>query len=409
VVLTFYLTDSSAKSQSFADLGSGTFSINYVDGSHADGNYFQDHFAIGGITLTNLTMGLGVDTDIPYGLAGVGYALNEASISGQLSQVASGQLTPYPNLPVALMQEGLTKTVAYSLWLNDLDASSGNILFGGIDTAKYKGDLSRINILPTSGTNNVFTSFNVDLTSVQALSSTGADNLQSTEFPVTVVLDSGTTLSYVPTDLAEKIWQEAGAVFEESLQMALIPCSQGTSKGVFSFGFAGAGGPTINVTMDELVLDLGQGSRAPTFTQGPYNGMAACEFGIQNFSSSPYLLGDTFLRSAYVVYDLVNNQIALAPTDFNATNSNIVAFPSMSAQIPSATPVANQAEVSSQPTGTNGGLNASAGFSDGTQGDEKNAGGAGPRPFELSPYVIFLVTSSLIMMGSGVFSAISAL
>ena len=35
------------------------------------------------------------------------------------------------------------------------------------------------------------------------------------------------------------------------------------------------------------------------------------------------VLGDTFLRSAYVVYHLGNDQISLAPTVFNATGSDI--------------------------------------------------------------------------------------
>ena len=35
------------------------------------------------------------------------------------------------------------------------------------------------------------------------------------------------------------------------------------------------------------------------------------------------MLGDTFLRSAYVVYHLGNNQISLAPTVFNATDSDV--------------------------------------------------------------------------------------
>ncbi len=62
-----------------------------------------------------MTMGLGKDTDIAYGLVGVGYANNEAIVSGtqSLSSV-------YPNLPVNMVNEGLIKTNAYSLWLNDL-------------------------------------------------------------------------------------------------------------------------------------------------------------------------------------------------------------------------------------------------------------------------------------------------
>jgi elongation factor G len=86
-----------------------------VDGSFSVGDYISDTFEIGGAQIRNLTMGLGIDTDIPYGLAGVGYALNEASVAGD--SPASGT---YPNLPIAMVQEGLIVTTAYSLWLNDL-------------------------------------------------------------------------------------------------------------------------------------------------------------------------------------------------------------------------------------------------------------------------------------------------
>lgn len=62
-----------------------------------------------------MTMGLGLESDIPYGLVGVGYALNEAIVG----QTRSGS-SIYPNLPVQMVNEGLISTVAYSLWLNDL-------------------------------------------------------------------------------------------------------------------------------------------------------------------------------------------------------------------------------------------------------------------------------------------------
>lgn len=62
-----------------------------------------------------MTMGLGLETDIAYGLVGVGYAVNEA-IVGNTQSTSSA----YPNLPVHMVNEGLINTVAYSLWLNDL-------------------------------------------------------------------------------------------------------------------------------------------------------------------------------------------------------------------------------------------------------------------------------------------------
>ena len=54
-------------------------------------------------------------------------------------------------------------------------------------------------------------------------------------------------------------------------------------------------------------------------------GNAICQFGINPQSSDgPVVLGDTFLRSAYVLYDLDSQLIALAQTVFNSGSSQIV-------------------------------------------------------------------------------------
>jgi len=81
--------------------------------------------------------------------------------------------------------------------------------------------------------------------------------------------------------------------------------------------------------MNELVIVAGYQGRTPL-----------CIIGISPADGSTPVLGDTFLRSAYVVYDLVNNQISLAQTDFNATSSNIMEITN-STGVPSATAVAN--------------------------------------------------------------------
>ncbi|KAI1137368.1 acid protease [Hypoxylon sp. FL0543] len=372
-------------------VGENEFSISYVDGSHSKGDYITETFEIAGATLKNMTMGLGISTDIPYGLVGVGYTLNEAIIGTTHS--SSSQ---YDNLPLLMQKQGLIATNAYSLWLNDLDASTGSILFGGIDTEKYHGDLTRIDIQKDSQS-NAFTSFIVSLTSLQAVSSSGTDTLSST-YPIPVVLDSGTTFSYLPTNLAEQLWNEVGAEYYSQVGLALLPCSMENSQGHFSFGFGGSGGPVINVTMDELVLPLTTG-QAITFPSGPYRGQEACQFGVQNFSSDSvtYLLGDTFMRSAYVVYDLVNNQVAMAPTDFNATASHVVAFPSQGAQIPSATAAPNQAQAT-QSTTVSGSLGASGGF----QNDRENAASL-PPAFDRARIAVVGASMAFVMVGSGFF------
>lgn len=329
-----------------------------MDGSHSKGDYFRDTFEIANATVSNMTMGLGVDTTIPYGLLGVGYTTNEAIIT--IEESLSAQ---YDNLPALMMSEGLVATNAYSLWLNDLDASTGNILFGGIDTSKYVGNLTRIPIVKNNKTGQ-YDSFIVALTSLRAVSSSGVDALTSREEPIEAVLDSGTTLSYLPIDIAQQIWTEVGAIYSAAYGLALVPCRMQNSKGYFSFQFAGTDGPKVNVTMDELVLDLVIQGPAPTFGSGEYAGEDACEFGIQN-TTGTNLLGDTFLRSAYVVYDLVNNEIGIAPTDFNATESTIIPFESKGAVIPSATLAPNQSL--GKTTFTEPDYAAEAGFSNGTE------------------------------------------
>lgn len=54
----------------------------------------------------------------------------------------------------------------------------------------------------------------------------------------------------------------------------------------------------------------------------------------------------------YIVYDLANARVAVAQTKFNATDSNVIAFESLSAEIPSASIVSDEVEVTGFPSTT---------------------------------------------------------
>ncbi|KAF4121760.1 Eukaryotic aspartyl protease [Geosmithia morbida] len=356
------------------------FEISYADGSSSDGDYFKDSFQIANTVVHNLTMGLGRDTTISYGLVGVGYANNEAAVS------TLGEL--YANLPIAMKRDGLTNSIAFSLWLNDLDASKGNILFGGIDRGKYTGPLKTIDVLPYDG---AYTHFLVSLTSIEATSPSGTDILATSNSSLEVILDSGTTLSFLPNDVVQKMWEEVGAEYQSKFDMAVLPCSHREHPGHFSFTFGGSNGPVINVTMDELVVDLTDGNQ-PKFSSGAYSGELVCEFGIQNYSTGPYVLGDTFLRSAYVVYDLDNNQVGLAATDFNSSTTDIVEFEKSGTEMPGATSATSSSNETSTvlPTATR--LAAAKGFQD---GDDSNSS---TRPIQPIMMALFLAIISLRAM-----------
>lgn len=47
----------------------------------------------------------------------------------------------YTNIVAALKKAGLIDSYAFSLYLDDWGSKTGSIVFGGVDTAKYHGDL----------------------------------------------------------------------------------------------------------------------------------------------------------------------------------------------------------------------------------------------------------------------------
>lgn len=110
--LTGQTVDANASS-TFDNVLPGEFTITYGDETSSKGDYMTDVFSIGDASLKSLVMGLGIDTDIAFGLVGVGYPSNEA-----IEQV--DPQNEYRNLPLELVRENITNTVAYSLWLNDL-------------------------------------------------------------------------------------------------------------------------------------------------------------------------------------------------------------------------------------------------------------------------------------------------
>ncbi|KAH7379756.1 aspartic peptidase domain-containing protein [Cadophora sp. MPI-SDFR-AT-0126] len=406
------------QSSTFLDVGENEFNISYVDGSGAAGDYFQDTFSIGGGTLQQFQMGIALDTTIGTGIMGIGYNTSEANID-------TGNGTIYPNLPLAMVNQGLIKSAAYSLWLNDLQSSTGSILFGGVDTAKYTGDLISIDVYPTSRRGRV-TSFTVAFTSLSATSPSGTDQLTPSGYAEAAILDSGTTITLLPDDVAAMVFEELGATVSNQLGAIVVPCDLAKVDGTLNYGFGGEGGPTIKVQVSDLVLPLTlTNGRTPKYT----NGQEACQLGIQPAGDLPVLFGDTFLRSAYAVYDLENNQIALAQTDFNSTDSNVVAFASSGAAIPSASAASQIAAVTQTATGvprvsgvatgtgaaptynpTATGLNAASGFaatgtgSSSSGSTKKSAAGSGPEPFAWSRVVVGLVSLGMVGLGSGVFA-----
>jgi len=333
----------SSRSSSYKTLAAmGAFEIQYGDGTQISGKYFTDDLSVGAIRLTNATMALATAGKELYpinAIFGVGYDLNEA----YAQQAGQAYFSVVDNM----QKQGAINTKAYSLFMNDLSTGSGTVIFGGVDTAKYHGALGVLPLLPdfsyalqsaASGAPNpgtVVDAFWIALTGLAYANATKA----SPAFPlgqnaIPVLLDSGTSLTYLPDATVAAIYTALGVRIDATFG-PLIACGTPTASANLTYTFSGL---SLAVPLAQLIIPFTaaelKGTAPPRFADGGL----ACQFGIMGAGDSGsglegtmlagYILGDTFLSSAYVVYDLSNNVVALAPTNFNATSSAITAIAS---------------------------------------------------------------------------------
>lgn len=268
-------------------------------------------------------MGLALNTTVGIGILGIGYQAGE-SVAPK---------NRYPNLMDQFVAQKLINLRAYSLYLDDKETIKGSILFGGIDTEKFIGTLKP---LPLQVDPNVgyIRSFTVLFTSLSVTDQSGTiSTLTNSTFSIPVILDSGTTLTYVPYTLLAQIVKLLGAVDDsKDSGLVFVDCGWRASRAneFLSFGFGGSNGPIINVPLTEFIRNLPD-NLANAFSMSPFK--KTCFLGIQG-SGGSYLLGDTFLRSAYVVYDIDHNQVAIAQTNFEAKDSNVQEIPASATAIP---------------------------------------------------------------------------
>ena len=292
-----------SKSSTFEGTGQTT-TVGFLDGSSITGIWFYDTVRIDRQTVKQqLAVSGRTGSGIHEGVLGVGFPAS------------------YPTINHNLAAQGVISSNMYSLWLDDLDSSKGTILFGGLNVAKFVAPLLRVPVVGSTNSDGSV-SFNlptVALTRVATLKGSASTRQTLSGYSENAVLDTGTTLIVLQKPLADKIIDAMGAEYyptDATSGTTIIPCTHANRDLSINFHFGGTrSGPTINVDVSDMVLQ----------SLGSLNGVEMCQFGLFT-SDGSYLtvLGDTFLRSAYVVYDLDRNQIGLAQSIVNSGDANIV-------------------------------------------------------------------------------------
>lgn len=271
------------------------FKAFYSDNTGAKGDYMKDNIGFGNQVLADFQFGLATTTFIRHGTLGLGYVEKE-------HQVVHNQGPGYPNFPQALYDQKLIKTRAYSLWLNNMDAQTGSIVFGGVDMAKFSGKLSTF---PSK----------IPAQFVLGLQRLSWGEISSAPFDV--MLDSGAQNAILPIDFVRSVWTKMNAIVGKS-GSPYVDCNLARDSSNMDFDF---GTTKISVPMTQIVYHNPDEETPP-----PAGDVSYCSLGIVPVQKPDDLavLGDVFLRSAYVVYDLARSEISIAQATTGGGESNIV-------------------------------------------------------------------------------------
>lgn len=287
------------------------------------GLYYNDSISVGDLpALNNATFAVG---DIPKplyvqgtrGIFGAGTTFSESWYQGPNSPYWQDYDKTYMPLWERLALQSPSAKRQFSVWLNAQDAKSGTVNFGGEDRSKYQGRLVGIPLNLDSETKNPV-GWNVNLTSVVRTRNDGKEKektirLTKRGYSVDFTVDSGSPNMYVPTELYESIVKGLDAT-EVMNGAPYVPCSLRSAKsGYLDFGFnSGAGhqDAVIRVPYSDIIYPPGLPVTVPPVDDR--HGEKLCYFGVVPNDGPVRLLGATFLRSAYVVFDVGEKELRVA-------------------------------------------------------------------------------------------------
>ncbi|KAF4591401.1 eukaryotic aspartyl protease [Ophiocordyceps camponoti-floridani] len=202
-----------------------------------------------------------------------------------------GLAIPYPTFMDQLKAQKVTQTKTLAVGLGAKDEGGGTVTFGGLDTSKFSGRLAAVPIIPAKDSPDKVPRYWVTVESVSHSPPGKIDTTTLSRDPIDVFLDTGATLTFLPETVVDAMGRALNSTRLLGGGLRAVDCRLAkTDEGAFGFRFNGL---TVFVPYDEMIREMpsrsGQGS--------------VCYLGVMP-SSKFALLGDTFLRSSYVVLDL---------------------------------------------------------------------------------------------------------
>ncbi|KAG7856656.1 hypothetical protein KL919_004186 [Ogataea angusta] len=316
-----YGTFDPSESTSFHNNGT-TFEISYQDNSFAYGTWGYDDVTFNGVTVNDLSLAVADETNSEMGVLGIGFRELETTYSG-----GGSQHYVYDNLPFKMVDQGLVGRAAYSVYLNSSDASTASILFGAVDHSKYSGDLVLVPIINSAVSLGYQKPIKLEITlSAITVSNSNGQQASIGSGAAAALFDTGTTLTYAPSDIIEQIAESLDFDYSSSVGAYVAKCSSVESYSI-NFDFQGK---VIEAPLSSFLVAL-------QTTSGQIS--SYCALGIFSSGDESFTLGDSFLQNVYFVADLEGYQMAIADVNLSPGDEQIEAISGDS--IPSASSVSD--------------------------------------------------------------------
>ncbi|KAI0404741.1 acid protease [Xylaria palmicola] len=292
------------------------FEIKYGSGE-VTGDYYKDDIYISGAKIAQQQFGVAnASEQVWFGIMGLAHGLGNGFIK-------------YPIVIDSLAAQGFTNTKLFSMDLGRQASPgaivTGEMVFGGVDTNRYASLLKKVPADPNDP------HYRISLNSLahRAPGAAASTALTDSNLPLSVIVDSGTTLSLLPEPVVGKLAAQFPGAEPDGQGGYRVDCAYQARDGSVEFGFLGGdGGPvTISVAYADFVWNSG----GDCFL-GAWSGD---DLGV-------WILGDSFIRGAYVTFDQTNNALFMANRlscgDGQSRLVAVPAGPDAAAQIPGACP-----------------------------------------------------------------------
>jgi len=269
-------------SSTFVDTGD-TFEVTYGTGQ-VSGDIVNDAVSIAGLTLSNHTFGVANTESVDFS----GDSTPFDGLMGLAQSILSEQQTPTPIESLASAGLVPDSIVSYKISRLADNLKDGEITFGALDPTKF--DASTLVTLPNVNTQG-FWEVALDAATVNGVD-TGLTGR-------TTIMDTGTTLMVVPAADAQAIHSQIQGSQPDGQGGFTVPCTMTDS---------------VALTYSGQVFTIDP--RDIAFTPvDPNDPTGACTSGITAGNiggATEWLVGDTFLKNAYLSTDVSKNTVSLA-------------------------------------------------------------------------------------------------